>query len=389
MLDLKEIIWEITNCCNNKCSYCGSTQVTNKVCDTSEEQMVAIAKAIAAYPPESIDISGGDPTLVSSLTHTKILEVFRNAGIVPKILMNPLSIVNNTWKKVDAVISQYDVIGVSINVEDEYTIFNEHQKKFDMSKVTFVSNFNKTNLWMFDRLLALAMQYNRPWQIQFTMYTEENSNAIYESEIAINEFFTKIADARSKYAKIALGDNINRGTCTGGIHTLGVLSSGAVIPCVSMRAWIKNVEAHTQGNLLKGDSLKDIWETQFKDQRFSQHKCCATHCKGVAWRKDVEEILSKKITKIDLPDLSEFDIPDIVPGGMDDIILMYGIVPDRWPKNPTPMPPTMVYGVTPNTTMVYGVVQDPTSIDISNPPDIRDNPIWKHIKKDKDNDNGE
>lgn len=290
--------------------------------------------------------------------------------------MNPISIVKNNLNTVNSIIGLYDAVGFSINTEDEFTIFSEHKHKLDMNKITFISNFNKSNLWMFDRLYKMAAETNRLWQIQLTMFHENNTLAIYDSQIAIEEFFTKLAKARGNYSKIIFGDNITCNECTAGINTLGILATGEVIPCLSMRAWTDNVYASSQGNLLSKEStLKDIWENNFKDQRFYKFRSCIHHCKSVGCRKEVQDILSstKSIPndhKIVIPDLTKPNIP---------------VWPD--PKK---------YPGDPNIVMVYGVQMDhrgPWNISVNGgiDPEILENlPSWTELqnkyKNNKDND---
>ena len=89
-IKLKEIIYEITSKCNNGCSYCGSKEVT---CDThpTEEQISKIVDNICSYPPEEINISGGDPLLLDYKIHLHIFNKLRLAKVKTKILVNPLS----------------------------------------------------------------------------------------------------------------------------------------------------------------------------------------------------------------------------------------------------------------------------------------------------------
>jgi MoaA/NifB/PqqE/SkfB family radical SAM enzyme len=57
-LKLKELIWEITGECKNNCSYCGSKKTNDKT--VSDGVVLQIANKIAKYPPNEINISGGD-----------------------------------------------------------------------------------------------------------------------------------------------------------------------------------------------------------------------------------------------------------------------------------------------------------------------------------------
>ena len=94
-LKLKEIIWEITGKCDNKCPYCGSKEVWNEEID--EYAIRKIASRICEYPPGEINISGGDPLLVPFEIHRDIVEAFKEKGIQCKILINPKTFINNSF----------------------------------------------------------------------------------------------------------------------------------------------------------------------------------------------------------------------------------------------------------------------------------------------------
>ena len=338
MLKIKELIWEITTECNNGCSYCGSSGLPHVTKNLSDTYIIEIAKKIVEYPPEEVNISGGDPTLVGINIHKQIVDMFHNANIIPKIIVNPISIIKNNDAVFINIINLYDAVGMSVNTEDELTVFNEHKAKLDMSKVTFISNFNKSNLWMFDIIYNLAKDTNRPWQVQYTMFKDESKLAIYESELAIKQFYTKLADAQNSYTKIVFGDNINAGSCTAGINTLGILASGDVVPCLSMRAWVDDIKDHIQDNLLRpGTNLEFIWQTKFKEQRFSTFKSCMEHCKNTAFRKEVQEILNAEPKPIPWKDIIDAPVPTmpVTPKyPPNDIVMVYGVQMDeRGPWN--------------------------------------------------------
>lgn len=364
MIDLKEIIWEITAQCKNGCAYCGSADITD-VSNLPNEDLITIAKNIAAYPPKEINISGGDPTLVDVTVHKEIVKIFREAGIIPKILINPISLSKYGVDVVSNIVELYDAIGVSINTEEEYSIFYDNFTSLRfINSVTIISNFNKSNLWLFDKLLDLAKTYNRPWQIMVTMYPLNNDNAIYESELATTEFFNKIGKINytpSKYNKVILADNINAGKCTAGIHSLGILDNGDVVPCLSMRAW-DDIYQQVQGNILCSNfenPLKHIWENEFRAQRFSKFKCCQDHCNNIG-----RQYVSKK-------DPLDFPLNPMSP-----TIPTYPNIPSpKWPK-PNDYPPSDIV-------MVYGVGMDRhTMWELPTPEiDTSNIPSWEEIVK--------
>ncbi len=330
MINLKEIIWEVTTECNNNCDYCGTSAVLRNLQQT-EEDILKIARAIAKYPAESINISGGDPTLVNINVHIEMVRMFRKAGIQPKIIVNPISISGIGISTFVDIINLYDAVGISINNETEYALFNEHLWHLDMSKITIISNFNKANLWMFNQLLKLVIAQNLPWQVMVTMFLDEDLLAIYESTLATDEFFKKIKAAQQEYTRIVLADNINTGECTAGTNSLGILASGDVVPCLSMRAWHHDVEAHIQGNLLTStddNPLQVIWENGFKEQRFAKWASCKEHCNNITLPLDTVDWRTPK----HIPDLTDRfqpvpkHYPDYVPKPEPNIIMVYGVV---------------------------------------------------------------
>ena len=84
-LKLKEIIWEITGQCKNGCSYCGSKKVTNQP-NPSEKTLKHIIDEIVKYPPEQIDISGGDPLLISFSIHEYLTNELKAKSVSVKML---------------------------------------------------------------------------------------------------------------------------------------------------------------------------------------------------------------------------------------------------------------------------------------------------------------
>ncbi len=287
-LKLKEIIWEITSECHNNCSYCGSKEQCGA--NTNTDTIIAIANKIAEYPPEEINISGGDPLLVPIETHKYIKQKLKNTKI--KILINPKSLKNF---KVDSdrydLLGLYDAIGISVNTQEELDIL----KKIDNTTVfvkppTIITNFNLSNIFMFDQINEFCQTNNNIWQIQFTIYTQEDDKlALYieDNTLACQHLFDKINDALDSSTKIIIADNMNDGMCSAGINSLGILSDGTIIPCLSMRSWSFNnyIYLQPQGNILEqqtsfneAPNLGVIWQQEFTKQRFCKFECCKDHC---------------------------------------------------------------------------------------------------------------
>ena len=276
-LKLQEIIWEITGKCNNGCAYCGSTDLWFE--DIDEDKIKKIADAIAEYPPESLNVSGGDPLLISYATHEYIVNKLTKAKC--KILFNPMSLKYATSIGPQAaaqdaatklkILLLYSHVGVSVNTKGELNQFNNYKFPFPF---TVISNFNLTNFFLFDDIATSLSKYpDCCWQIQFTMYKKDDDLGLYNYPEAVAKLNQDIA----KYPnlKIVVADNANPGPCSAGIATLGILSSGDVVPCLSMRSWCEPIKV--EGNILM-NPLKDIWVYNFKENRFEDCICCKDIC---------------------------------------------------------------------------------------------------------------
>jgi hypothetical protein len=324
MIRLNEVIWEITDRCTNNCDYCGSKEHGIRV-SRDPEKYAEIAQAIAKYPPKEVNISGGDPMLVPWKAHYEITDIFKCKGIKSKILVNPQSLPKtdgsmpygeSEW---GAILDLYDGIGVSINTERECELYTKYFKDTKY-RPTIITNFNKTNLWMFETIFDVVQQRGLLWQIQLTMYKDKNSNAIYESEYATKTLCDKINSAMKGYKDVIVADNFNGGACGAGMSSLGVLCNGDVIPCLSMVSW---TDAPVQGNLLK-ESMGQIWETGFRDWRFGTPKCCKDHCNRVCFEQSpslVQKIM--RLQPIETPFPKQSD--NIRPPWMDNQVMMYAV----------------------------------------------------------------
>lgn len=326
-LKLREIIWEITGRCENGCSYCGSKEVWNELID--EEQIVKIAKKIAEYPPEEIDISGGDPLLVPFVTHEKVVGILKDAGIKVKILFNPKS-----YAKCDKnIFLLYDWIGISVNTEEEFNIVKDIPLNF-----TIITNFNTQNLYLYDVIEDFVKSRKAIWQVQFTM-TNKKDLAIYENKLAQSNLFNKMASSIKNGVRIIAADNMNDGPCGAGTSSIGILHNGDVVPCLSMRSWT-NIEHHVKGCLINdSESLEDIWKTKFNKYRYESFECCKDKCNGVIFTPN---LIRRRIVK--------------TPNGTEPF--MQPVYAVKRPDNPI----VMMYGVSPDTTIVYGVTDTPSTM---------------------------
>lgn len=292
-MKLQEIIWEITGRCENGCSFCGSKEGWTE--EINYKRIIEIAESIVADKetiPDAIDISGGDPLLVKEVCHKDMIKILKGAGIECKIVINPKSVYgfpNDSMDSVLTVIKElkiissklrilklYDHVGISINNTDEVKKYGDLPGQI---KSTVITNFNVSNIFHFDAIAEMVRKHDVPWMVQYTVYKEKSDLAIYEdqNEPALKELCKKIQEGINDGLKIVLSDNANPGECTAGTRSIGILSDGTVVPCLSMRSWEDDIKSTGQGNVLD-NSLKHIWQTKFHDYRFESFKCCKDHC---------------------------------------------------------------------------------------------------------------
>jgi radical SAM protein with 4Fe4S-binding SPASM domain len=279
VLKLREIIYEITSYCQNGCEYCGSKEYRD--IETDENHIKRIIDAIADYPPEAIDVSGGDPLEVSYDTHKYLVAEMNSRGVCCKILVNPLSFKRNEYNNITDL---YSVVGCSINNEAELAAA-EMVKKIEK---TIITNFNMSNIFMFDAICQYVEHRSLVWQIQHTMYRDkDNKSAIYNSDGAINYLRGKIGTAIKSGIRIVVADNANCGLCGAGTSSIGIRASGDIVPCLSMVSW--NDEPFIIGNVLDS-GLLSLWRTGFDKYRFHSFRCCKDHCGNRTMVPSVEPI---------------------------------------------------------------------------------------------------
>jgi len=294
-IKLNEIIWEITGECHNGCSYCGSKEVCKL--KTSPETILKIAEAIAQYPPEQIDISGGDPILIEYSVHKQVVDILKEKKVICKIIVSPNSLIINNEPNDNAfmVMQFYDWIGISVNNKKELEKFQSYQLSCaginKIKNYTVITNFNIQNLYDFDLIEEFVKQNDKIWTIQFTVYNDpSNPLALYhpDNEAAFNTLKEKVEKST---AKIILSDNIRNDIgCGAGINSIGITSDGTVIPCLSMRSWTSPLKEKGLFNILS-TPLEKIWINGFKAQRFGCFKCCKDACnnKFLTQKSDFEK----------------------------------------------------------------------------------------------------
>lgn len=340
ILKLKEIIYEITGHCDNHCDFCGSKEIWDEKID--EDRIKGIVDEIAKYPPEQIDISGGNPLLVSRETHQYLVEKLKEKSVVVKILTSAKDINRKDYYD---IINLYNHIGLSVNEKrDIELLLNYPEKKISdikyelfklRNKITIITNFNLSNIFLFEKIKKIVKIMNCLWMVQYTIYKDENNSlAIYNNDSSVEFLKKSIQDADNEGIKILISDNMSGNMCTAGSNSLGILSSGKIIPCLSMRAWMENIDFSVVGNIIL-TPLKYIWENRFNNYRFNTFKCCKDHCRnkviGTYCLKDTIDDIKKEIKRLNIPSISP-SIP-----------LLYGV--PMQPRQPNLNEGTFAYAV--------------------------------------------
>lgn len=295
ILKLREIIFEIVGKCENRCDYCGSKDIWDEEID--EDKIKKIVDKICLYPPEQINISGGDPLLVSRETHKYIIKKLKEQKIFCKILINPKSLFKENILNVDKIniLELYDHIGISINTKEEELLVEKLFNDFYHNvNTTIITNFNMTNIFLFDKIKEFVKKQNLIWMVQYTVYCGKSEPlAIYNNEEAFEFLRNKIKSAYNENLKIMISDNMAFNECPAGTSGLGITYDGKVVPCLGMRSFYSDINYVVQGSLLEkinvdelmGDShkenpLKYIWEHKFQGFRFCKFMCCKDQCKN-------------------------------------------------------------------------------------------------------------
>ena len=241
------------------------------------------------------------------------------------------------------VLQYYDYFGLSVNTKEELELI----KGYYNNHAVVITNFNIINLFLYEEIEEYVKKNDLSWMIQFTMYPdEENELALYNNDKALEEFVKKVQNSLNKKIKIVMADNITTYDCSAGTKSIGILSNGDVVPCLSMRSWVPDMSAIIQGNVL-AEPMKDMWENKFRDYRFKEFKCCKDQCKNKTVSDKVCTPAQNYEINLNLDDYSIFPKSPIT-------------------RNPSPMtsptaPVVMLYGVTPynEDTMKYGEVKNP------------------------------
>jgi MoaA/NifB/PqqE/SkfB family radical SAM enzyme len=354
-LNLVEMLWELNPNCNKNCSYCGSKEVMNKEKEKDDDFYKRVVEQIIAYPPKEITLTGGEPTICKHYLY--VVDELTKAGIKVKIVSN-----GTVFDFNDSMWGKLSQIGLSVNLPSEI----EDLKKIkhpdsprtkhvlsveNRNRVTMITNFGTHNIWDFDALYNFFVESGYScWQIQLTMGEYQlNQDGIEHLRKKIEDLNTQglksILFKTRTGQTIVMSDNLQyEHECTAGINSCSITWDGNVVPCLSERAWLKDLRV--QGNLMER-TLKDIWESEFKEQRFGCTKCCRDCIKY----KQTTTIVGTSPSKVDIKPIygcwEERKFPN------EPIVIMYGVFPAD-PKMPNTIPNVVMYGVTEAQVFMYG-----------------------------------
>lgn len=316
-----EAVWEITDNCKNNCSYCGTKDFLNKV-PINVNQLKDIIDKIVDYPPEELNISGGDPLLVPIEVHKYLAEKLKGKTKL-KIIFNPKSL---AFTNVNEILPLYDWMGISVNTIDELEyLMNKMKEKPKRS--TIITNFSLSTVWNYNRIEEFVTEFDIPWQIQYTMFKDRDTIfSVYNNEEGLEYLFEHIDRSFEKGLNLSISDNMNRGKCTAASNSMGILSNGDVIPCLSMRCW--NMDKVTIFGNLINDDLKTIWEgDKISKWRCNEFECCKDICDAPYDRKKKrlkeEPFIKTPEETVSIPSLTPYK-PFIYPESAP-IVMMYGV----------------------------------------------------------------
>jgi MoaA/NifB/PqqE/SkfB family radical SAM enzyme len=286
-IKLQEVLWEVTPRCNKNCDYCGSAGIT-KLSPLSDESLFEIAKQINDYKVPEVNLTGGEPGTLPSLTLDTIIGILSENCKV-KIITNGELFKNrkdslNNFSKISR-------IGLSINVKEDLSeeIAADLSAMKLKSKTTVITNFGTHNIWFFHDILEYIKSIGVScWQVQLTMGKYQlNKSGIIHLRGLINSGMVDSCRPAG-YPHIVLADNLQAcHECLAGVRSCGITYDGSVVACLSERSYYEKGFYKTYGNILStllgiprsnAKCLKEIWETGFQDIRFDD-ACCRKCCR--------------------------------------------------------------------------------------------------------------
>jgi len=151
-----------------------------------------------------------------------------------------------------------------------------------------------------------------------------------------------IAELREQLATIpgvALADCLQeQHECTAGLRSCGILWDGGVVGCLAERTYIPTKDMTTYGELVGNNrrSLKEIWESEFRDVRFGGTRKSCRDCIKYPKCKEVAPIQTVTAPPAPWPPPSDWVKPLPQSPGQP-IVVMYAVA------SPSD---TIIYGVT-------------------------------------------
>lgn len=288
-LTLKHILWELTVKCNNNCDYCGSKNIINKVDDTTSFTYENILNNIIKYPPqEAVTLTGGEPTISSYFENT-LVKLAENQ-IKVRLVTKNYDFYFNKGDKYTTSLELLDWVGLSINTKEDIEYINNNMglkgcKILEgckiKNKTTMITNFGSHNIFEFEELYNHFIGHSyKVWQIQLTMGKQYQLNK-EGIKYLYNQIFEKTNQIPNNpiinigNQQIQISDNMQAiHQCMGGVADCSISYDGEVMSCLSKRTWATPIPLN-RDMLLENNTLKDIWENKFKDERFNNCvKCC-------------------------------------------------------------------------------------------------------------------
>lgn len=312
--ELNEILWEFTLKCNKNCKYCGSKNVLNKE-NKSKYTQEKIAEYITKVKPESVTITGGEPSCEINKLR-KCVKILSDSKIKVKILTN-----GNLFKEVigvsDDLYCMVDHYGLSINTIEDINIAKKNRYDKFIDKTTVITNFGLHNINDFDTIAKYAIQFPC-WQVQLTM-----GNELQLDLKQINELNDKINKYKDLFCVIK-ADNFNCGKCTAGINSFSITYDGMIIPCLSYRSW--------KSNLMIQGEVKDIVKIWKKGFEFNRNREFVPCCKDITGIKkvcscsfdNIQEVLRKEEKKETPADIYVYGVAIPTPNDYNHI-QVYGV----------------------------------------------------------------
>lgn len=345
MIKLKEIIWEITPKCNKNCDYCGSKNILNSK-PLRDSRLELIAENIIEYGVGEVTLSGGEPGTLNSNILLNIINMLKKGGVKVKAVTN--SLLFNYQNIIDSL----DAVGLSVNTEDDIqnlrNFANDYKDGYmgedifviNKNKTTAITNFGTHNIFYFDKIVNFLYDKEiKTWQIQLTMGKYQLNSE------GIKYLWDKIEKERTDNFTIVLADNLqSEHECTAGIASCGISYKGEIIGCLSERSWNSGNFRNIYGLILEGkNDLKNIWEKEFKDCRFSDRCSCRSKIEYPKIIKRIDPINTKfKEIDINKRAFEPLEFPN------QPRVVAYGVIPNQ----------TLVYGVSSPSIMAYAVWTD-------------------------------